>query len=295
MSPTLRGILLMLASAVIFAGMHGAVRHVTAEVHPFEVAFFRNLFGLAALAPWFFRFGFLPLHSGKVHLHLLRAVVGLAAMLAFFYGLSLTPLARAQALGFTAPLFATLLAIVVLGEKVRLRRWAALIVGFVGAMVIIRPGLQALDPGSLLVLGSAAGMAVTFTIIKVMARTDSSLTITAYMGVLMTPLSLFPALFVWQWPHGEQWLWLVGIGVLGTAGQMAVTGALRLAEATVVLPFDFTKLIWSALIGYLAFAEVPDVWTWVGGTIIFAGSIYITYRESHLSSRAETGRTSGPG
>jgi drug/metabolite transporter (DMT)-like permease len=267
LSANLRGIVLMLVSTVGFAAMHGAVRHLSAELHPFEIAFFRNIFGLLALA------------------HGLRAGLNIIAMLSFFYALSITSLARVTSLSFTAPLFATLLAMLVLGEVVRLRRWVAMLCGFVGTLVILRPGLTEIDQGSLLVLLSAAAWASALTVIKVLSRTDSSVTITCYMVVLMAPISLVPALWVWQWPTGQQLLWLVAIGVVGTLGQLVMTQALKEAETSVVMPFDFFKMIWASLLGFIFFAEVPTLFTWIGAGIIFASTSYIAYRE-HKVTRA---------
>ena len=276
------GILLMVVSTIGFASMHAVVRHLSADMHPFEIAFFRNFFGLVAIAPWFLRLGLRPLRTRRLGLHMTRAVVNVAAMMMFFSAVPLTPLAQLQALGFTAPLFATVLAMVFLGERVRLRRWSALIIGFFGAMVIIRPGIEDVALGSILVLASSFTWSFALIAIKVLSRTDSSVTITAYMVLLMTPLSLIPASFVWQWPNAEQWVWLVAVGVVGTLSQMAMAQSFRVADATAVLPFDFSKLIWGTLIGFFVFAEVPDVWTWIGGIIIFAGATYIAYRESQL-------------
>jgi drug/metabolite transporter (DMT)-like permease len=283
----LRGALLMAAAAVMFAIMHGSVRWVSAEIHPFEVAFFRNFFGFLVLIPWFATQGLGPLRTKRFGLHMLRASSNVVAMVMFFMALSMTPLAVVQALGFTAPLFATVLAILILGEKVRLRRWTALIAGVIGALVIVRPGIQPLDAGSLLTLGSAAVWGLTLIMIKVLSRTDSAVTITAYMVLLMTPLSLVPALFYWTWPGPEAWFWLAFCGVTGTLAQLLMTQSFRVADATVVMPFDFTKIVWGALIGYLVFGEVVDVWTWVGAAVIFAGVTYITYRERKLATTSD--------
>lgn len=268
--------------------MHGGVRYLSDQLHPFEIAFFRNLFGILVVIPWFLKFGLAPLRTQRLNLHLLRAGLNIFAMLAFFLALSLTPLARVQALSFTAPLFATLIAIIALGETVGPRRWAALIIGFSGAMVVIRPGLQALDAGSLLVLGSAAVWAVTMVIIKNLARTESSVTITVYMLLFMTPLSLPAALLYWQWPSAEQLIWLVLVALFGTLGQMAMAQAFRLADATAVMPLDFLKLIWGALLGYWFFNEIPGLWTWLGGALIFTGATYIVFREKQLSAAGRT-------
>jgi drug/metabolite transporter (DMT)-like permease len=204
-------------------------------------------------------------------------------MFAFFSALSMTPLARVTALGFTAPIFATLLGVVVLGEVIRLRRWTATICGFLGTLVILRPGLSEIDLGSLLVLFSALLWGCTLIVIKVLARTESSLTITSYMNILLTLLSLVPALLVWRMPEGMQWLWLLAIGVTGTLAQLAITQSLKEADTGAVMPFDFLKLIWVAIMGYLFFAEVPGPFVWLGGAIIFASATYIAIRESRLA------------
>jgi len=279
----LRGALLMAAAAACYAILHGSVRYISSEIHPFEITFFRNLFGFIVLLPWFVIHGLRPLRTRRIGLHLLRASSNVVAMLMFFMALSMTPLAQVQALGFTAPLFTTVLAIFILGERVRLRRWTALIAGFIGALIIVRPGLQPIDTGSVLTIVSAAIWGFTLITIKILSRTDSAVTITAYMVILMSPLSLLPALYYWTWPDPAMWAWLVVCGVSGTVAQLLMAQSFRVAEATVVLPFDFTKIIWGALIGYLAFGEVVDIWTWVGAAVIFSGITYITYRERKLA------------
>jgi drug/metabolite transporter (DMT)-like permease len=280
----LRGALLMAAAAACYAILHGSVRYISSDIHPFEVTFFRNLFGFFVLLPWFVVHGLQPLHTRRLGLHVLRAGSNVVAMLMFFMALSMTPLALVQALGFTAPLFTTVLAIFILGERVRLRRWTALMAGFVGALVIVRPGLQPVDTGSLLTLGSAAVWGFTLVIIKILSRTDSAVTITSYMVLLMSPLSLLPALFYWTWPDAAGWFWLVVCGVSGTVAQLLMAQSFRVADATVVLPFDFTKIVWGALIGYVVFAEAVDIWTWIGAAVIFSGVTYITYRERKLAA-----------
>ncbi len=280
----LRGALLMAAAAACYAILHGSVRYISPEIHPFEITFFRNLFGLIVLLPWFVVHGPQLLRTRRIGLHLVRATSNVVAMMMFFMALSMTPLALVQSLGFTAPLFATVLAIFILGERVRLRRWVALIAGFIGALIIVRPGLQPIDTGSLLTVGSAAVWGFTLITIKILSRTDSAVTITTYMVLLMSPLSLLPALFYWTWPDPEAWLWLIVCGVSGTAAQLLMAQSFRVAEATVVLPFDFTKIVWGALIGYLVFGEVVDIWTWTGTAVIFSGVTYITYRERKLAA-----------
>ena len=272
--------LLIVVSAAGFSSMHAVIRHVSEDLHSFEVAFFRNAFGLLALTPFFVRHGAAMLRTDRLPLHLLRAGLQVVSMLAFFTALRTTPLALASALSFTAPLFAAVGAFVFLREHFRLRRLIALLFGFGGALVILRPGLVAIDRGSALVLSSSLLWAVTMLLIKHLSATESSLTLTAYMGLLMTPLSALPAATVWRTPDLAELGWLALLGSVGGLSQLAMAEAFRRAEATAVLPFDYSRLIWASLLGYLVFAEVPEVWTWVGGTMIFASTLYMTYREA---------------
>jgi len=283
--PFLRGILLMTLSTVLFSSMHATIRYLSSELSPLQLAFFRNFFGLLVFLPVAARtrFGFLT--TGRLWLHGVRALLNVAAMLLFFTALSLTPIARVTALSFTSPLFMAVISVVLLGEVMRVRRWAATILGFVGAMIIIRPGFAHIDTGSMLVLISAATWAVCMGVIKILGRTDSSLTITGYSNLLMSVMSLIPAIFVWQTPDASTWFWLIFIGVVGTLGQIAVAEALRITDATAVMPFDFLKLIWAATLGYILFAEQPDQFTWIGAAVIFASGMYIVYRESQLNRK----------
>jgi len=278
----LRGVFFMLVSTLLFTGMQVTVRHVSEDLHPFEVAFFRNFFGLLVVAPLLFRFGFGVLRTPKIRLHALRGGLQTMGMMLFFTALTLAPLAQNVALSFTAPLFTTILAIVILRERAGWRRWAALIAGFVGAWIVIRPGLAVVNTGALLVILSSCVWAGSMIIIKILSRTESSLTITLYMGLFMAPLSLIPALFVWQWPGGQALIFLVLVGAFGGVGHLALAQAFKESDATAVLPFDFMRLIWASALGFLVFAEVPDVWTWIGGAVIFSSTVYIAFRETLL-------------
>lgn len=281
-----RGMVLVTLSALGFSCMHAVVRLLSAELHPFEIAFFRNLFGLLVVVPFFLRDGRAVLRSEQLPWHLLRGALQVFGMLMFFTALGMTPLAQVSALSFTAPLFATVGAIIVLGERLRLRRLVALVLGFAGALVILRPGVVPVDLGSLLVLGSSLAWAFALLVIKHVSRTESSVTLTAYMGLILTPLSLVPALFVWRWPGPEALVWLVVLGTVGGSSQLAMAEAFRGADASAVLPFDFTRLLWASLLGFLVFEEVPGLHTWIGGAIIFASTTYIAYREAREEARS---------
>lgn len=278
----LLGCSVMLLGSVFFASMQACVRHLSADIHPFEIAFFRNFFGLIMLTPLIVRNGGALLKTQHFNWHLFRAAINLVAMLLFFYALSITPLVTVQALSFTAPLFATVLAIFILGEQVRFRRWAAVVIGFFGVLIILRPGAGAVDFGSLLVLGSAAIWAAAMIIIKRLSNTDSPLTITAYVTLFLTILSFLPAWWFWTWPAGSQWWLLALTGVLGTLAQLCVAKAFAYADTSIVLPFDFAKIIWGAILGYVLFAEYVDIYTWIGASIIFAGATYVALRERQI-------------
>ena len=286
LTPVTRGILLMVASTVLFSSMHVLVRFVSAELHPFQIAFFRNAFGVVVFLPFMLKTGLAVFHTRRPGLHGLRALLNVAAMLCFFTALSETPIAQVTALAFTAPIFAAVLSVILLRERVHLRRWSAILIGFLGTLVVLRPGFQSVDLGSLLTLVAAVLWAATMIVIRVLGRSDSSLTITAYMNVLLALLSLGPALLVWRMPSAGALLWLLIIGVLGTLAQIALAQSLKEAEPGAVMPFDFLKLIWVTILGYLLFAELPDAFIWLGGAIIVLSTSYIAYRESQLRKRA---------
>jgi drug/metabolite transporter (DMT)-like permease len=286
-TPALRGILLMCLSTVAFSIMHGLVRFVSEVLPPFQVAFFRNVFGLLFLVPLLMRSRFAVLRTQRIGLHALRGVINIGAMLMFFTALSISPLAKVTALSFTAPIFMAILAVFILGERFRIYRWLAIFMGFVGMLIILRPGIVAIDTGALLVTGAAALWAVAMIIIKILSRTDSSLTIVAYMGIFLGVFSVFPALWVWQ-PFGIETLcWMILIGLFGTIAQMTLSQALKETDPTALMPFDFLKLIWTAIIGAWFFAEIPDVFTWIGAAIIFLSGLFIAYRERQTRQGAE--------
>jgi drug/metabolite transporter (DMT)-like permease len=285
-NPALRGMALMFLGTFFVAAMIGSIRYVSATLHPFEIALFRNVFALVVVLPWFYRYGIAPLRTQHFGLHGLRALFNIIAMLCFFYAVSIAPLSEVTALGFTSPIFATVLAALVLGEIVHARRWVSIAVGFLGAMIILRPGFAAVGLGQMLALFSAMAWSCALMVIKTLGRTDSSATIISYMGLLMVPLSLVPALFVWQWPDLYMWGWLIAIGVLGGLGQFCVTEALRQADTAVVMPIDFFKLVWVTVIAYLAFSEHLDLYTWIGGAVIFASAVSLVYRDRAGEKRA---------
>ena len=278
-TPVTRGILLMCASTVAFAIMHASVRFVSAELPPFQIAFFRNLFGLAVLVPFLVGSGFAQMRTQRVGLHALRGLINVCAMLMFFTSLSITPLATVTALSFTAPIFAAVLSFFFLGERFHLYRWMAIIVGFLGMLIILRPGLVEVELGAMLAAGAAALWAIAMIIIKILSRTDSSVAIVAWMGIFLCAFSIGPALWVWQTPTLWNLIWLAFIGLCGSIAQVTLSQSLKESDPTAVLPFDFLKLIWATILGAWFFGELPDVLTFVGAIVIFTSGLFIAFRE----------------
>lgn len=276
----------MLGAGFCLAGMHAFIRFLSDEMHPFEIAFFRNLFALFAVAPWFIRLGWAPIYTKKLGLMFWRAVINSICMLGFFLAISLAPLSEVTALGFTAPIYAAIIAAFFLNERIGLQRWMAIIFGLAGVFVILRPGFEVIGLGQLLVLISALGWGVCLIMIKILGRTESSVTITAYMSIMMVPMLLGPAIYVWVWPTWQQLGWLSLLGILGGIGQLAMAEALRMGPTHVIMPVDFARLLIVSFIAYLFFSEVPDAFVWLGGFMIFSSTAFITYRE-HVKRQQE--------
>jgi drug/metabolite transporter (DMT)-like permease len=284
----LRAALLMLGSTLAFGLMAIAIRYATRYVPTQEVAFFRNAFGLLALLPMLVRPGSAPLRTQQLPRYFLRSAIGLASMLCAFWAIGHLPISQAISLSYSTPLFVTIAAVLWLGETVRLRRWAAVIIGFIGVLIIVRPGSTSFTPGTLVAVGAAVLSSLVAIQIKQLTRVDSADTVVFYTYVFWVPLSLVPALFVWVWPTGLAWVWLVATGVLGTLGQLLWTRALRLGEVSALTPISFMQLPLVSLLGWLLFNETLDRWTVIGAAIILGANAYIAHREAVLARRAKS-------
>lgn len=274
-----RGILLMLVATVANTGMNVCARILSADLHPFEVVFFRCLFGLLVISPLLFRYGVASLRTSRLGLHATRSVINVTAALLFYLAISLIPLATVTALDFSAPIFAAILAMIFMGEPARLHRIGALLLGLFGVLMVLRPDAHGFEPGAIFMLLSSLAWGVTLIVIKILSRTETSLTTTVYAGLFTTPCALIVAIPVWKTPSLELLPLLVLLGICGGIGQFCLTQSLRDANLTVVLPIDFTKLVWAAFLGFVLFAEIPDIWTILGGGVIFASACYIALRE----------------
>ena len=277
------GALLMAGAALTFSAMHALIRLAALEVHPFEVAFLRWFFGGLFLLPMIVRAGPKVWRTPHLKLHMGRAVVTMAGTVVWFYALTVLPLAQATALNFTIPLFTTVGAAFFLSEHVGPRRWSATAIGFLGVLVILRPGITDISSASLLPIAAAVMVAFNLNVVKYVGRTDSTLTIVALNAAFATPLTAIPMLFFWQTPSLDVLILTAIIGGSATFAHVLFTKAFSYGDASALIPIDYLRLPFVAAIGYFAFGEVPDAWTWIGGAVIAGATIYIAHRESRLT------------
>lgn len=276
----------MFASTISFGLMVIAIRFASQTLHTFEIAFFRNLFGLLAVLPLVIGVDPASLRTQQLGRYFIRCAIGIGSMLAGFWSIGHLPLAQAISLSYSTPVFVTIAATLFLGEHVRGRRWAAVAMGFIGVLVIVRPGSAEFSTGTLIALLSAVLSGIVAIQIKQLSRVDAANTIVLYTYLFWVPMSLVPALFVWEWPQGTAWWWVIAAGVFGTAGQVLWTHALKLGEVSALTPISFTQLPLVAFAGWMWFGESVDTWTWVGAAIILTSNAYIAHREALLSRRA---------
>ncbi len=285
-----RAALLMLGSTLLFALMVIAIRLASESLHTFQIAFFRNFFGMAAALPLLMRagrgLGFL--RTEQLPRYVVRCLIGMLSMFCGFWAIGNLPLAQAVSLSYSTPIFVTIAAVWLLGERVRARRWAAVALGFVGVLVILRPGSGEFSPGLLVAVAAAILSGLVAIQIKELSRTEPADRIVIWTTLFWVPMSFLPALAVWQWPQGIVWLWVVAAGLLGTGGHMLWTRALKIGEVSALTPISFMQLPVVALFGWVLFGQTLDRWTAIGAAIILASNAYIAHREAQLARRAAT-------
>jgi drug/metabolite transporter (DMT)-like permease len=282
LSPNQQGALWLLLSCLGFSVMAIFAKLAAREVSPFEITFFRCFFGLLVLLPLIAWHGVGALRTRHLGMHAWRGILGATAMGCAYFGLSRMPLAAYNALSFSKPLFAILLAVFILHETVRWRRWVATLVGFLGVLVMMRPGTEAFDPNGLFALGDAVSIAILITVLKKLPAYERPLAMLFYFGLVSSPLALLLAVPHWTWPRPETWLLLAAIGATGALSQYWWIIAFRTGEASAVAPFDYSRLLFAVLFGLVFFAEVPDAGTLAGAALIVASTIYIARREAQL-------------
>ena len=272
---------LLAIGATFFGSFMGAcVKLLSDDLHPIIICFYRCLMGLIIITPFIAKNNFQALQTDNMRLQILRALINIISMICWFTAIGMMHLEKATALGFTTPLFTTILAVIVLGEVIRFHRTAALLFGFIGILIIIRPGYMPFEFGTILMLIASFSFSFVLIFVKKLSATDSSLTIIFYHLLYMTPAFFILSLFYWQSISLDQLIIFSLMGSSGLLSHWCLAQAFKMSDTTFVMPLQFTKLIWASLIGLFIFAEQPDIWTWIGGVIIFISVVYITYREA---------------
>lgn len=281
--PQKKALIYMFLAMFFFTGMSIFIRKSSEQLHIMEVIFLRNLLACIILVPILSSSGLHNFKMKEPKLFFFRAIVGSIGMIAGFIAFTLIPLAQATAISFTTPIFVTIGAALVLGEVIKLRRIIAIIIGFLGMLIIVQPGSGALSVGVSLAFISAVAHSVNGLLVKKMTAKESANAIVAWMVILIVPITIVPAILVWEWPGPETWIYLWLLAIFGTLGHLCFTRAFALAEITSLQPLEFIKLPMTALVAWLIFSEVPGYWTWIGGIVIFSSTIYITQREAKLN------------
>jgi len=284
---TSQALWLMLASMACFAAMNVVISALAGSMHSAQMVLIRNVMSLSmVLAVASMQQKRVPrFPTTRLSGHLKRAAAGLVAMQMWFYSVTIMPVTLATALSFTTPIFAALFAIIFLGERAGVRRWSAMAVSFIGVLLILRPDIAGVDTKVLYVLTASAGMAMAGVFVKSLSRTEPPETIVFYMALFMCPLSLPFGLMHWTDLLPYQWWSLLLIALLSTVAQLMMARAYKRAEMVVLLPLDFTRLIFTSLFAYIFFGEVLDSHAWLGAGVIVASTIYIAHREMHMKKR----------
>ena len=274
------GVLWMLLSCALLALVAAIGRYVALSGLPTaQTVFLRLLFALLAMSPILIVRGREMYRTDHLKLYAVRVVIGLIGMVTWFAALAHIPVGEVTAIGFLAPLFGTVGAALILGEIVRWRRWLSTLVGFAGALIILRPGMQEIGPGIWYALIAALGMAAAGLFIKTLADRDDPDKVVLISVSMQTPIMGVAALTVWVWPEPEIWLACVGLGVMGMLGHITLTRAYAAADASLIMSLEFARLPFAVAFGFLLFGELIDHWTWVGAGVIFAASMYNAHRE----------------
>jgi drug/metabolite transporter (DMT)-like permease len=281
--PVRAGIWITIAGAS-FTSVMAIARHLSSEIHVFEIVFFRAVLGLPFLVPYMIRTGPRVLHTTKTGLYLMRSLGAFVGLVCFFYAATLVPLADISAIGFTRPALSTIAAMIFLGEIAMRRRWTAIGISVIGALFVVRPGFEALNAGVLFAFGAVVAQVQNTVVIKKLTYTEPPDTIAIYQSLYLAPMAFAAAFWVWTWPTWEQFAWLMLMGAIGTITQRSIVRSYAAADASVVVALDFIRLPVAALIGLVAFGQVPSPWVWVGGAIIIASTVLLTRRESRDTS-----------
>lgn len=283
-----KGPLWMLWSGALSIAVWGLIRVASEDLHPFVIVFFRTLFATLMFVPFLFRNGLKVLKTTHMNQHVWRGFLSLFVTLGLFYAVANIPLAEAVAINYSAPVFAAVGAILVLKEKAHWPRIMAIILGFIGVLIVMRPGFQEITLGIWAALLGSFLFAGVLVLTKSLSNSDRPELIALYSFLFMLPPSFVVALFYWTWPTAEVMVILIAIGVLVSMTQTALARAFAHSEATAVLPIDFSRLIFATILGFLAFGEKVDLYSWAGGVIILGSTVFVAYRESRKMKQEQT-------
>ena len=281
-SNLLKAICFMVIGGVSITIMQASVKLLSVSIHPFVITFFRASLVLFILLPALIFFGRKVLVTSSFKLQIIRGAIGGTGMLCVFTGLSMITLAEATTLLFTVPIFATLLSVIFLSERVGIRRWTAIIVGFLGILVVMRPEIS-FGLGYALLLCAAVTWSISILIAKKLTEKDSIISITFWQAIGCVPLAFLASLTVWRWPTFDQFLWLFGIAGLGTLGHALLYASLKLGRVSFILPLDYIRIIWSSLLGFVLFGHLPTLQLYTGSMMIIGAASFISYREMKLA------------
>ncbi|MEM9342142.1 MAG: DMT family transporter [Pseudomonadota bacterium] len=281
----LRGISFMALGMFIFAAVDAQAKLLTETLHPFQIVWTRQLGLLLGALVFLVMRGPGLLRSKRPGLQVARGALAGASAAMFIFGVRYVPLADAVAITFVAPFMVTLAAAFVLRERVGIRRWAAVVLGFVGVLIVIRPGMGVMHPAAVFILIAATAFAGRQIISRILGRVDDTMTTVAYTALVSIALLTIPLPFVWQWPETRQEVaLLVSFALMAGVAEFFVIKALEVGMAVAVAPVHYTIMIWGTFYGFVIFGDLPDLWTWVGAAIIIATGLYTLHRE-HLAAR----------
>ncbi|MBR9894018.1 DMT family transporter [Salipiger bermudensis] len=284
-SAPVRGILWMVVTGLCFVGVTALVKLLAGRVPAAESAFLRYVFGLVFLLPAWRSLAALRLSKRQLGLVTLRGAAQTAGVICWFFAMTRIPIAEVTAMNYLTPVYVTILAVFVLGERLAMRRIMAIVVALGGALLILRPGFRELDPGHFAMLGTALLFSVSYLIAKIISGEMSAAVVVALLSITVT-IGLFPfALNVWVTPSWGDLGILFLVACFATGGHYAMTLAFAAAPVTVTQPVTFLQLVWSVLVGALFFAEPVDPWVVMGGAIIMGAVLFITWREAVLKRR----------
>ncbi|MFI5029577.1 MAG: DMT family transporter [Reyranellales bacterium] len=280
--PNIQGAVWLVSGGFIFTSNSAMIRLLSTEIESVQTAFFRAFFSVLLLAPMMLSGRVKPWESQRIQGHFWRTAMGTTSMVLGFYAVSMLPLADATALAFSQPLFSVVLAALVLREKVRWRRWSATIVGFIGVLVMVRPGSGSLQPGAAVALLNALASATSILLVRRLSDSEKPLMILTQFAIFSTLLLAGPAIWFWKWPSAWGWALAIGVSISATIGQYFWVQAFAVGEMSAVAPFDYLRLPFAVFVGWMIWAEMPVIWTYVGATIVIASALYIAYREAQI-------------